>query len=103
MIDFKEVVMGIRVKNVIRLLSNPNQLMHAIIRSNINNSTIKIKCLDSIRPAIDIAVNKIRAMWSVTIKNRFLECSVTQKLKVIGLKEYVGYLILPAFEHKRLG
>ena len=102
MIDFKEVVMSIRVKNVIRLLSNPNQPMHAIIRSNINSSTIKIKCLESIRPAIDIAINKIRDMWSVTIKNSILECSVTQKLIDIVLNEYVGNLILPRFENKRL-
>ena len=102
MIDFKEVVMGIRVKNVIRLLNNPKQPMNAIISNNINSSIINIKCLDSIRPAIDVAINKIRDMWSGTIKNCILEGSAPRRLIDIVLNEYVGNLVLPRYGNKRL-
>ena len=60
MIDFKEVITSIRVKNVLRLLNNPDQPLNNIISSNINSSIIKIKCLNSIRPTIDSAIMKIR-------------------------------------------
>ena len=48
MLDYKEVVTSIRIKNVLRLLNNPEQPLNNIIRSNINSSIIKIKCLKSI-------------------------------------------------------
>ena len=68
MLDYKEVVTSIRVKNVLRLLNNPDQPLYNIIRSNINSSIINIKCINSIRPTIDVAISKIREMWSQTIK-----------------------------------
>ena len=53
MLDYKEVVTSIRIKNVLRLLNNPSQPLSKIILSNINSSVIKIKCCNTIRPIID--------------------------------------------------
>ena len=80
MLDYKEVVMSIRIKNVLRILGNSDQPLNNIIQKNINSSIIKIKCLKNIRPTIDIAINKIREMWSRMIKNNNKEGSNNQKL-----------------------
>ena len=102
MIDFKEVITSIRVKNVLRLLNNPDQPLNNIISSNINSSIIKIKCLNSIRPTIDAAIDKIREMWSQAIKNHISNGSTTQNMINVVLNEYVGNLTYPRFNNKRL-
>ena len=102
MLDYKEVVTSIRVKNVLRLLNNPDQPLYNVIRSNINSSIINIKCINSIRPTIDVAISKIREMWTQTIKNSISDGSTSKKLIDIVLNEYVGNLTYPRFNNKRL-
>ena len=102
MLEYKEVITSIRVKNVLRLLNNPDQPLHNIIRSNINSSIINIKCLNSIRPTIDSAIMKIREMWSQAIKNCVREGSTPKKMIDVVLNEYVGNLTYPRFNNKRL-
>ena len=102
MLDYKEVVTSIRIKNVLRLLNNPEQPLNNIIRSNINSSIIKIKCLKSIRPTLDIAITKIREMWSQAIKNFIRDGSTTQRMIDVVLNEYVGNLTYPRHNNKRL-
>ena len=102
MVDFQEVVMSIRIKNVLRLLANPETPLGNIIRKNLNTSTIKISCLRTIRSTIDIAINKIRDIWSNTIKNQIKEGYTTPTLLDIILNEYVGNVVYPRFKNKRL-
>ena len=102
MVDFQEVVMSIRIKNVLRLLANPETPLGNIIRKNLNTSTIKISCLRSIRSTIDIAINKIRDIWSNTIKNQIKEGYTTPTLLDIILNEYVGNVVYPRFKNKRI-
>ena len=102
MVDFRDVIMSIRVKNVLRLLNNPTQPMGNIIRNNITSSTIKVNNLQKIRPTIDVALSKIREMWSRTIKEHLVEGSVTNTLLDIILNEFVGNVVYPRFRNKRL-
>ena len=101
MIDYKEVITSIRIKNVIRLLNNSNHPLHRIIVSNINSSTVNIKNLNIIRPTIDVAINKIRVMWLSLIKQSNLEGIASKSLIEIVMNEYVGNLIYPKFMNKR--
>ena len=101
MIDYKEVITSIRIKNVIRLLNNSNHPLHRIIVSNINSSTVNIKNLNIIRPTIDVAINKIRVMWLSLIKQSNLEGIASKSLIEIVMNEYVGNLIYPRFMNKR--
>ena len=102
MVDYQEVVMSIRVKNVLRLLSNPDQPLGRIIQNSINSSVIKINCLKSIRPTIDLAIKRIREIWSSTIKDCLREGQTSNDLANIVLNEYVGNLVYPRFKNKRL-
>ena len=102
MIDFKEVVVSIRIKNVIRLLNNPDNPMSKIIINSINSSTIMISSLRKVRPTIDEAINKIRGMWTHKIRQCIQNNTVPKNVLDIVMNEYTGNVIYPRFRNKRL-
>ena len=102
MIDFRDVITSIRVKNVTRLLNNPDHPMNKIIRNSINSSIINIKCLNKVRPTIDEAIDKIRNMWLTAIKKCIHEGVAPKILVDIALNEYVGNITYHRFRNKRL-
>ena len=102
MVDYQDVVMSIRVKNVVRILNNHNQPLSKIIRSCINSSVVKINGLKEIRPTIDLSFKRIKEIWSFAISNCTKEAKPSNDLIDVVLNEYVGNVVYPRFKNKRL-
>ena len=100
MIDYKEVVNGIRQRNVLRILNQENSPLTDIIRSSITTSVLNIKVLIPIRENIDSAIKLIRLHWANYLKDETLQPD--KALIEILSSEYVGNLVLPKYRKQRL-
>ena len=68
MIDFRNVVKSIRINSILRLLSNSPHPLSIILSTLTSKSTIDIKALTNITPAIDDTIVNINKMWKTFIK-----------------------------------
>ena len=100
MIDYKEVVNGIRIKNIFRLLNSECGPLPDIIKSSINNSLICMEVLHKIREPIDSAIKLIRQLWKTSITNNQLE-NKHELAEIIG-REYIGNLLAPKYKKRKL-
>ena len=100
MIDFRQIIESIRIKNVVRLLNDSLHPLNAIIKSSLNSSIIKISNLKSIRPTIDRAITNIKRIWDNNLISTDSENS-TDSLKIV-LSEYIGNVIQPKFKNQRM-
>ena len=69
MIDYKEVVRGIRIKNTIRLLTLGKSHLSKIIQSHTTNSLLKITLISPIREPIDSSIKHMRDAWKKFLTN----------------------------------
>ena len=100
MIDYKEVVKGIRIKNTLRLLNTDCSPLANIIKSSINNSLICIDVTNPIREPIDSSIKLVRQLWNNAIMNEdFVNNS---ELMEIICREYIGYLLVPKYKKRKL-
>ena len=100
MIDFRDVLKSLRIRTVIRLMSQTHPLSD-LLRSNTNSSWINIKTLRCTRQCLDKAVKGMGQIWKSTIK----KCSDDQRediVKMIG-QEYVGNILEKRFMSTKLG
>ena len=101
MIDFRNVVKSIRINSILRLLSNSPHPLSIILSTLTSKSTIDIKALTNITPAIDDTIVNINKMWKTFIKLN-PEDQRIDLLKIV-CNEYVGNVIAPRYKNKRLG
>ena len=100
MIDYKEVVKSIRIRNVIRLLNLKNTPLAKIIRANINTSLINVQNLHPIREPIDSAIKIIRLTWMNCLGSE--DYRNNHELYDIVKREYVGNLTLNKFKKQKI-
>ena len=100
MIDYKEVVNGIRQRNVLRLLNQDNTPLTDIIKSSITTSVINIKVLLPIRDNIDSAIKLIRLHLVKYLKD--VKSHPDKSLLEILNHEYVGNLVLTKYRKQRI-
>ena len=99
-VDFRDIINGIRIKAVLRLLTISNHPLNTILKSSLNSSIVNMKVLTPIQPAIDAAVREMNKVWGNTLckGNKNVDDDI---LKVV-LNEYVGNLICRRFEKQRM-
>ena len=99
MIDYKEVVKGIRIRNVIRLLNLKDTPLAKIIRININTSLINVQNYHPIREPIDSAIKIIRLNWMNCLDSE--DYRNNSEVYDIVKREYVGNLTLHKFKKQK--
>ena len=100
MVDFKDIIKGIRIKTILRLLTVSDHPLSSILKKSLNSSIVNMKVLTPIRPSIDVAVREMNKVWG----NMICKGNKTDEddlLKVV-LNEYVGNLICRRYEKQRM-
>ena len=100
MIDYKEVIKSLRIKNMLRVLNMETSPLSTIIKANITNSIIKLKTTNKIRESIDAPLKDIQIKWLHSL--RLEELKDSDLLLGIISREYVGNLVLPKYKKNRL-
>ena len=100
MIDYKEVIKSLRIKNMLRVLNMETSPLSTIIKANITNSIIKLKTTNKIRESIDAPLKDIQITWLHSL--RLEELKDSDLLLGIISREYVGNLVLPKYKKNRL-
>ena len=100
MLDFREVVEGIRLKNVIRLLNQKDSPLSKIIKDNIANSLFRLKAVHPIRPTIDSSLKLLGDIWIDCLKEN--DYAHDDRLRKLIGAEYVGNLIQNKFRKNKL-
>ena len=100
MIDFKEVVKSIRLRNLIRLINCEKGPLYEIIKLNLNNSQIRIRTLKHIRSNIDSSIDHLRKIWSDSMINPAYANNVTILHAIYN--EYIGNIIMPKYAKLKL-
>ena len=100
MIDYKEVVKSIRLRNLIRLINSERGPLYDIIRINLNNSQICIRALRPIRANINMSIDQLRKIWSDCIRDPAYSNNVTLLCTITN--EYIGNIVMPKFKKLKL-
>jgi len=100
MIDYKEVLRSIRIKNVIRYINLSKHPISEIIKSNISCSVLWPKSINKIRETIDLPLKELKGRWNELIKLKISDN--TPLLCNILSDEYIGNLTKPAFRNRTL-
>ena len=101
MIDFRQIVDSIRIKNVLRLLNDSSHPLNTIIKASLNTSIVRISNVKKIRATIDEAVTQIRKIWERSLCNTNPLDNSQDILKIV-LAEYVGNVIQPKYKNQRM-
>ena len=99
MLDYKEVVNSLRVKNTLRLL-NLDCPFSTIIKSNIMKSLFNIQTIRPITYCINEAIKLIKINWKETLKNSTF--TSMPELKSLLQNEYVGNLVNPKYKKNKV-
>ena len=100
MIDFREVVKGIRLRNIFRILNSGPSPMEQIIRNSVSNSLINIELLHPIREPVDSSIKQLKLKWLDFIEGEAQSCN--SGVNDIIQKEYLGNLVQKKFRKNRL-
>ena len=100
MIDFREVVKGIRLRNIFRILNSGPSPMEQIIRNSVSNSLINIELLHPIREPVDSSIKQLKLKWLDFIEGEARSCN--PGVNDIIQKEYLGNLVQKKFRKNRL-
>ena len=100
MIDYKEVVKSLRIKNLLRTLNNGKGPLSIILRASITRSRVNMKVTEPIRTCIDIAVMDLRKIWQKCLVDRQYQTN-PDVLNIIRA-EYVGNLIQHKHRNQRM-
>ena len=100
MIDYKEVVKSIRLRNLIRLINSERGPLYSTIKSNLNNSQICIQALRPIRTNINSSIDQLRKIWSDSIGDPDYVNNVALFQAISN--EYIGNIVLPKFKRLKL-
>ena len=100
MIDYREVVKGIRIKNLIRLLNSRHGVLSEIIKSSVSHSLLNIKTITPIRESIDDSIELLRKKWL----DFSTDTSILTDPDIPALlgNEYVGNVIGQKFKKQKL-
>ena len=99
MIDYKEVIKSLRIKNMLRVLNMETSPLGTIIKANITNSIIKLKTTNKIRESIDAPLKDIQIKWLHSLRSEELKDS--DLLLGIISREYVGNLVQPKYKKNK--
>ena len=99
MIDFRDVVMSIRIKNLVKIINQPNHPQFNIIKSNINNSWLNIAATQVITPCLNASIKECNAIWHNHLTNSE---SHDNNLFMIMLKEYIWNIISKKYLKSKL-
>ena len=100
MIDYREVVKGIRIKNLIRLLNSRQGILSEIIKSSISHSLLNIKTLTPIRKSIDDSIELLRKKWIDFLTDASI--ITDPDIPTLFGNEYVGNVIGQKFKKQKL-
>ena len=100
MIDYREVVKGIRIKNLIRLLNSRQGILSEIIKSSISHSLLNIKTLTPIRKSIDDSIEILRKKWIDLLTDASI--ITDPDIPTLFGNEYVGNVIGQKFKKQKL-
>ena len=100
MIDFREVVKGIRIKNLLRLLNSKQGALSEIIRSSVSQSLLNIKTTTPIRDSIDESVKLLNVKWSEFLTDTSIASDPV--IPTLLGKEYIGNIIVQKFKKQKL-
>ena len=100
MIDYKEVIHSLRMKNMIRLLNMADNPLTNIIKSSISRSVIKVKMISPIREPLDSTIKLMSRKWlDCTESDLYINNSVIFE---IICREFYGNLVQTRFRNQKL-
>ena len=100
MINYVEVVEGIRIRNLIRLLNSDRGTLSDIIKSSVTSSLINLKNIYPIRDTIDGAIKQFRLKWLDCISQNQYNTNPSI-LRLVG-REYIGNLVKTNFRKQKI-
>ena len=99
MIDYREVVDSIQIRNLMRILNNKKGPLYNIMNENLNNSQINISIVNPIRTTIDKSVKLLRQKWHECVSNTAY--AGNEVLYEAICSEYIGNLVLNRFKKQK--
>ena len=100
MIDYREVVKSLRLKNLIRLLNNVNSPLSNIIKGSVSCSVLNIKLLIPVRDLIDSSIKIMNNIWKETMsKDEFRR---NDRMSDMICNEFFGNVVQQKFKRQKL-